>query len=120
MSGRLKQEAESSTTEVAPSVGQSRTPNYLPYPFIIRSWQPSGIQQETMVSCQAKSLLEAQKEYGGAVQKIQHMNGKRLLATEIEEMVARFAPDKWLTHQIHLKRFVLNSPRSGIRQKMEN
>jgi hypothetical protein len=37
MFGRLKREVESSTTEVAPNVVQSKTPNFLSYLFTIRS-----------------------------------------------------------------------------------
>jgi hypothetical protein len=71
-----------------------------------------------MVSCQTKSLLEAQKLYGGVAQKIQCMNGKQQLVIAIEEMAVLFAPDRKLIRRIRLRLYDLISQRSGIQRRM--
>jgi hypothetical protein len=119
MFGRLKREAESSTTEVAPNVGQSKQ-SFLSSPFTIHNLRQSGIQRKTMVSRQTKSLPVAQKEYGGVAQKIQHMNGMQQLVIAIEETVVLFAPDKKLIRLIRLRLCAQTSQRSGIQRRMKN
>ena len=119
MFGRLKQEVELSTTEVAPNVGQSKR-SFLSSPFTIHNLRQSGIQRKTMGSRQTKSLLEAQKLHGGVAQKIQCMNGKQQLVIAIEEMAVLFAPDRKLIRRIRLRLYDLISQRSGIQRRMES
>ena len=117
MFGRLKQEVESSTTEVAPNVVQNKQ-SFLSSPFTIHNLRQSGIQRKTMGSRLTKSLPVAQKEYGGVAQKTQHMNGMQQLVIAIEETVVLFAPDKKLIRLIRLRLCVQTSQRSGIQRKM--